>query len=344
MLAKFFQIFSGSSKAHGVSRGRPGDPAAGEAPKSDKNTHEDDRARMSQEVEQSFIGLLLGVHSLENGEMSSFEKSFLASAKKIYLGDSMPEALLPRMPMVVPRAMQALRHNDTNASELAKILSSDIVLVSDLIRLSNSAFYARGKSLNSVEDAIVNIGFKGIRQLVIGAAMKPILSASVGHLIKISSRYLWDTSMRAGLLSDAVAAKMNENRFHAYLASMTAYTGMAVLIQHLDHHFNDHEVPRTRAFMSALNRFAAEVTVRISQQWELPEAVIRAQQEQFTVMSPYAMTTLGQITYHTGMLVKVRTLKANGLSPAKLTIDSLGMGSRLSEVYAQLEAEHLALE
>ena len=341
MLAKLFEKFSRS----------PVKPAPAQAKRADASTRppqqpgpdEVEHAEVCREIEQSFTGLLLGVHSLDISSMNPFEKSFLASVKKVYLRDEMPEALLPRLPLVVPRAMQALRDSKTDAGELAKILSSDIVLVAELIRLSNSAFYARGKALNSIEDAIVNIGFKGIRQMIVGAAMKPILSATVGHLIKNSSRYLWDMSMRAGLLSDAAAAKMKENQFHAYLACMTAHTGMAVLIQHLDQFFDGQQVPRSREFIDHLNRYAAEVTMRVSQQWELPQAVISAQEEQFTVESPYAMSAVGQITYFSSKLSKMRALKSAGQLPAQVNLDALNVDGMLGQVFAQLEAEHLSI-
>ncbi|MGB5396753.1 MAG: HDOD domain-containing protein [Gammaproteobacteria bacterium] len=340
MLAKLLQRFNRSPAEHAMPSVSPAEKPV---ESQDHPVDADDGHEICQEIEQSFTGLLLGVHSLDDSPMSSFEKSFLASAKKIYLGDDMPEALLPRLPMVVPRAMQALRDSNTDAGALSKILSSDIVLVAELIRLSNSAFYARGKNLSSIEDAIVNIGYKGIRQLVIGAAMKPILSATVGHLIKNSSRYLWDMSMRAGMLSDAAAEKMNENRFHAYLACMTAHTGMAVLIQHLDHFFDGREVPRSRAFIDLLNHYAAEVTMRVSQQWELPEDVISAQREQFTEESPYTMSALGKITRYSGKLIKIRTLKANGQLPAAVEVGSLRMNGRMEEVYAQLAEAHMSI-
>jgi HD-like signal output (HDOD) protein len=59
--------------------------------------------------------------------------------------------------------MLALRDNSSNARDLAELLSADVVLVSDVIGMANSAYYSRSQTYDSLQQAIVNIGFNGIR-------------------------------------------------------------------------------------------------------------------------------------------------------------------------------------
>lgn len=337
MLAKFFEFFGRPTGKNPATCTKPNAQAIDVLTAMNYG----DMSEICREIEQAYTGLLLGVHSLDNGDMNRFEKTFLASVKKVYMRDEMPEALLPRLPMVVPKAMQALRNSKTDANGLAKILSSDIVLVAELIRLANSAYYARSQVLTSLEDAIVSVGFNGIRQMIIAASLKPILSAHVGHFVKNSSRYLWDMSMGAGLLGDAAAGKMNVNRFHAYLACMTSQTGTAVLIQHLDQYFDGKESPRSREFVDRFNQDAAEVSIKICQQWQLPDQVISAHKEQLAINSPYDMSFLGRIAFFSKILTKIRILKANGHSSVSANSHPLKIDGKLGEVFAQLEEEHL---
>lgn len=264
------------------------------------------------EVEQSFIGMLLGVNSLIDGPMSKKEKSSLETINKRYLQNETAEYQIPRLPAVIPKVLQALRDTDTDADTLANILSADMVLVSEVLRLANSAFYSRSRVYESLEQAIVNIGFDGIRQLIVSAAVKPILNGQNGHFSKVANHYLWDKSVNTGLLSDRVAKTLGENSFHAYLAGLVVQSGMTVLSREFDKYFDDNEVPNNQLFIDKVSRYCYQLSVGISRQWQFPEPVIDALQELVTCEDPMAMSALGRITYLSDKLVKMSMLKENG--------------------------------
>lgn len=264
------------------------------------------------EVEQSFTGMMLGVNSLVDGPVSKIQKMSLDSIHDHYLKNDIPEYLVPRLPAVMPKVMMALRDKEMDANGLASVLSGDMSLVGDVIRLANSAYYRRSRAYESLEQAICNIGFNGIRQLILSASLKPILSSESGHFVRISSSYLWDKSMYAGLLSDRAAKALGENRFHAYLAGLSMQAGMAVLAKELDKNFGIMDAPRNREYIDDLNHYIYDISARICKQWQFPEEVINAISEQATCKNPLAMSKLGQITYLSDKLAKVRSLVSNG--------------------------------
>lgn len=263
------------------------------------------------EIEKKFTGMLLGCNSMVYGPMSEFEKSLLASMYKTYLKKPIPENLVPRLPAVIPKVMQALQSDKTDVGSLTNILSNDAVLVSEVLKLANSAYYSNSQTYKSLEQAIIKIGFNGIRQMVLNAAMKPILNNTSSHFVKIASGYLWDKTMNASLLSDCVAHKFQENRFYAYLSSLTLQTGMTVLLKDIDNAFNDRDVPRSKAFSEKLNRYALEVSARIIESWQFPEAVANALREQAIHDTPEKMSQLGSITFMSDKLAKVNLLMKN---------------------------------
>lgn len=287
------------------------------------------------EIEQSFTGLLLGVNSRVDEPMSKLEKSALASIYENYLTGTMPENLVPRLPAVIPKVMLALQDKDTDAATLANILSTDLVLVSEVIRLANSPYYARSHHYDSLEQAIVNIGFNGVRQMIVSASLKPILSQNSGRFAVISSGYLWDKSMQAGLINDCVANTLGVERFHAYLAGLTMQSGMTLLIRGLDQYFDDTEAPSSAQFIDTLNRYGYEVSARISQQWQFPEPVTQALQQQFSCNDPEAMSKLGQLSYLSDKLAKARILKANGYLEAFNDALPVPLQGKLHEVYTR---------
>lgn len=274
--------------------------------------HLSDSSTNWTEVEQSFSGMLLGVNSLLDGPMNKYEKLALETIKKQYLQNSSVEYQIPRLPAVIPKVMQALRDTNTDPNKLATILCEDMVLVREVLRLSNSVHYDRTRAYKSLEQATINIGFNGIRQLIISAALKPILTKQSGRFSNITNRYLWDKSMKTGLLSDGVANTLGENRFYAYLAGLVVQSGMSVISKELDQCFRNNEVPNNRLFINYVSRYTYKVSAGISLQWKFPEAVTSALEEQVTCENPMEMSALGQITYLSDKMVKINSLKANG--------------------------------
>lgn len=263
-------------------------------------------------IEQTFSEMLLGGKPLVSGKMPQHEKTALVSMHEQYLQSPIPENLVPRLPAVIPKIMLAMHDSETSATDLAGLLSGDIVLVGQVIQLANSAYYSRSQFYESLEQAIVNIGFDGIRQIIISAALKPILSTSSGHFNRIASTYLWDKSVHAGMLSDCAATKLREDRFHAYLASLTMQSGITMLSRELDKYFTSENVPQDRQFVDKLNHYAVKISARISEQWQFPEAVTNALSEQAATDDPSKMSKLGAIIFLSDKLSKTRLLSRNG--------------------------------
>ena len=267
-----------------------------------------------EEIEQSFSAHLMGVHSMVHRPMRRSEQSLIDSLGEISHSTDMTDFRIPRLPVVIPKLLQALRNEETDASSLAKIISVDMVLVSEVLRLANSAYYSRSRSYDSLDQAIINIGFDGIKQLVITAALKPILCSKAGHFSNIAHRYLWDKSISTSLLNDCIARSLKLNRFNAYLAGLVVQSGMIVVSRELDQCFNENESLNSWAFIEEVSRYVYIFSAGISRQWQFPEAVINALDELIECDDPAEMSLLGRITFFSDKLIKLNLLKAHGQS------------------------------
>lgn len=66
--------------------------------------------------------------------------------------------------------MLSFIQDDTrNTAELARIVSADPGLSARLIRVSNSAYYGFPRRLSTVREAVLVLGFRQVRQIVLGA-------------------------------------------------------------------------------------------------------------------------------------------------------------------------------
>ena len=77
------------------------------------------------------------------------------------------EALkLPCSPSLLPRLSEALQSESSSTEEISGIIQIDPALASATIRLANSAFFGgAGRSVESVEQAILRLGAKEIYRL-----------------------------------------------------------------------------------------------------------------------------------------------------------------------------------
>jgi HD-like signal output (HDOD) protein len=73
---------------------------------------------------------------------------------------------LPASPRLLVELGQAIRHPRTDATDVVALLRQDAALVARLIRMANSAVYARAEPAGSIEDALASIGFQEVHRLV----------------------------------------------------------------------------------------------------------------------------------------------------------------------------------
>lgn len=111
---------------------------------------------------------------------------------------------LPPMPQVVSRILKMLADPDCKMTELTTALSHDPALVARLIKVSNSSLYGGGQETGSLNQAIVRLGTRTTRSVVVAASTRslfPTDSTRVGLL----GRALWQHAVESGLAARRVA-------------------------------------------------------------------------------------------------------------------------------------------
>ncbi len=66
---------------------------------------------------------------------------------------------IPSSPQVLPKLQSLLRNPNSDLGDIVEIIRTDSGLVAELIRLANSALYARGMPVSDLESAINLLGF-----------------------------------------------------------------------------------------------------------------------------------------------------------------------------------------
>lgn len=138
---------------------------------------------------------------------------------------------VPTLPAIVARALELLNQPNASAETAGRLIGQDLALSAKVLRLANSAFYGIPRSIASVDQAIVILGFQTVRSLVMSASVLKILGkTSKGTLDR---RMVWRHSVAAGLASRIVVRKVGRRLGldieAAFMAALLHKIGVLVL-------------------------------------------------------------------------------------------------------------------
>lgn len=112
---------------------------------------------------------------------------------------------LPPMPHVAARAISMVENPDTTANELTDLLSSDTALAARVLKIANSAMFARQREITTLNQAIMIIGFKALKGIIVAATLRQ-LNKQFAEL----DRLVWEKSMAAAMLATMVTKRLRK--------------------------------------------------------------------------------------------------------------------------------------
>jgi HD-like signal output (HDOD) protein len=109
------------------------------------------------------------------------------------------------MPEVASRILALNEHDSAYSFEqLEKIVKIDPGLTAKILKVANSALYARPKEIDSLQTAIGLLGFKNIRSMVVLVTASTMVQASGNHKVL---KVLWNEAVRAAFYSRFLAIR-----------------------------------------------------------------------------------------------------------------------------------------
>ena len=110
---------------------------------------------------------------------------------------------LPAIPRVVVELLATFKREDCDADDIARIVSADPALSAKVLRLANSAYYRRARSVTSVRSATVIIGYVALRLLVAGIGIAGGVPAAQG----LDRKRFWRYSLQTGVVARYLAPR-----------------------------------------------------------------------------------------------------------------------------------------
>jgi len=217
-------------------------------------------------------------------------------------------ALVRRLPGLLPQLLQSLRSDTFSGAQLSRLISTDVVLVAAVIRVANSSFRGTGTRITSVEHAVMLIGQEGLRQLITSVAFRPIIDLNSGFYTRLLAPRIWDQSERCAVADRMMAEEMDVNPFEAFLAGLVQNVGLIVALRFMDQMTKVDQALGSEMFCARLVREARVLACSIGREWNFPDSVVQAIQEQEGMKKGTTISPMGRLLTQSDYLSKLRIL------------------------------------
>jgi len=187
---------------------------------------------------------------------------------------------IPTLPTIINTITEIVNDPDSSASDLAKVINTDVGLSSKILKLANSAAFGFSREISDIQHAITLLGFRQTQTLALSV---PVFE----NLIKIAAfdfASFWAHSFRCARLSRLLSLNLRGRSTEpAFVAGLLHDIGRVVLAMDMRHKLEKADALRSETDMSSieteekvLGTTHAEVGYHLGEHWLLPPALTAA--------------------------------------------------------------------
>lgn len=141
--------------------------------------------------------------------------------------DSVVENLseMPAMPLVAAKVLKMMQDPDVNAGALAEVIAHDTVMTAQILKMANSSYYSLAHRVRTVDHAIVILGEKTMRSLVLAASLR-----GINRRFGLMEKMLWEDSIGCAVGARALARRFGSaDPEEAFLGGLLRHFGRIVM-------------------------------------------------------------------------------------------------------------------
>ena len=186
--------------------------------------------------------------------------------------------LMPSLPDLVMKILRLLNDGGADLSEFEDLLRNDTTLVARMLRVVNSPFYGMARQITSIKEAVLVLGFRSLRGLVLAASTAPYLEQNFA-CYGFQGKGLWTHSLAVASGARTLAkflGKNSEYREESFVAGLLHDIGKILLspyLSRLDKDVFGQGVPLVEAETALLGIDHQEAGAKLAQKWNLTPLV-----------------------------------------------------------------------
>lgn len=188
---------------------------------------------------------------------------------------------LPSIPEVASRVLTMVNDPDVSFKAIADEISKDQAITTNILKLCNSAYFSKGKEISSIDRAIVTLGIKEVKDIVIVVATREVLNKTIiGY--DLARGDLWRHGIAVAILSKKIAMQksMKSVADIAFTGGIIHDVGKTVLALFVQNTFKDimaltqaKQLPFSAAEKEIMGYDHQEIGERILTKWKFPDVL-----------------------------------------------------------------------
>ena len=178
------------------------------------------------------------------------------------------------LPPIAAKVLQLMHSDYSSVDELEQIITKDQSFSARLLRIANSPYYGRGRTIDSISTAIILIGFNTMKSLVVAASLKDL-----HRKFGLFEQRLWENSLAVSLAASVIALETQMAKHEeALVAGLIHDMGKTVLKNGMPESYSkiaekvyEEGVPFLEAENEMLGFNHCNVGGLIARKWKLPK-------------------------------------------------------------------------
>jgi HD-like signal output (HDOD) protein len=188
---------------------------------------------------------------------------------------------LPAQPRIFARLQVMMANDNVSSREVGRIITADAVITAKVLQIANSAFFRRARRITNIEQAVMYLGFPGVRNLVMCAEVFARWPGKLAHAaLDLDLLQLHVQQVAAVAAALTAGTKWSDD---SVLAALLHDIGYWVLIQECPRELERavelaiaEAVPMHTAETRVIGASHAELGAYLLGLWGLPYPVIEA--------------------------------------------------------------------
>ncbi len=185
---------------------------------------------------------------------------------------------IPQFPENIMQIQQEINNPNSTMQEIAKLISSDVGLATDLLKTVNSVSFGLSRPCMDIAEAVKLVGLKGIRNLLYSVGTAQLLGAS-----EAEQKEIWANAYKLAFFSLNVAKITGDKQVveNAYVCGLMHDLGKIILqlmypelMLRLAEIQSEKNIPPQVMDMLMSGLQQAEIGSAIAEKWNFPEAII----------------------------------------------------------------------
>lgn len=195
---------------------------------------------------------------------------------------------LPPSPEILPKLLTVLQDDESTNWEVARLISLDQSLTSQILTWSNSGFYGFSSPSFDIEEAIARVGMNEIYKLV-GIVIGKRLTNQSAEFYGLDQGELWENSLGAAFSMETIANRIGEDATICYTIGLLHSIGKIVIDQTCHDAYpevfklvEEQQLPLIQAEEQVIGFNHAQVGAALLHKWNFRKNVCEPVQYQFT--------------------------------------------------------------